>query len=123
MGTIHDRQGHASIALTHFQNALRIHQAKSLPGSDELANAYSAVAVELTASWKPLQAVEFANKAIDNLPANHNEKLNFNPDRYFRNRGRAHYVAGNFEAAKADFKEAEYWQSLIHGEDSHYHGE
>lgn len=77
----------------------------------------------MTASWRPSEALEHANKAIANCPTDHDEKLKFNPDRYLRNRGRTYFVAGNFEASKADFEEAEYWQSLIHGDDGHYHGE
>ncbi|KUJ20454.1 uncharacterized protein LY89DRAFT_771365 [Mollisia scopiformis] len=44
-------------------------------------------------------------------------------DRYLRNRARSYFVLGNYDAAKNDLKDAEYWQTLIHGEDSHYHGE
>ncbi|KAJ5803463.1 uncharacterized protein N7503_005913 [Penicillium pulvis] len=122
-GTIHDRQGHAGLALSYFEDSLKIHEAKSPPGSVQLSNAYSAVGVELTASWRPLDALEFANKAISGSPSEHAQKLKLNPDRYLRNRGRSYYVAEKYEDAKADFKEAEYWQTLIHGENSHYHGE
>lgn len=122
-GTIHDRQGHAGLALSYFEDALKIHEANSLPGSVELSNAYTAVAVELTASWRPLDALRFANKAIANSPTDHAQKLKVNPDRYLRNRGRSYYVAWQLEDAKADFKQAEYWQTLIHGDNTHYHGE
>ncbi|KAH8587394.1 hypothetical protein B0O99DRAFT_526932, partial [Bisporella sp. PMI_857] len=47
----------------------------------------------------------------------------FNPDRYLRNRGRSYFVVGNYNAPKTDLKKAKYWQTLIHGKDSHYHGE
>ena len=122
-GTIHERQGHAHIALQFDQDALKIHLAKSLADSVDLANAYSAVGVQYTALWQPLEGIEHQVKAIANSPVEHNKKLNFNPDRYLRNRARSYFVAGNYEASKTDLKEAEYWQSLIHGEDSHYHGE
>jgi tetratricopeptide (TPR) repeat protein len=122
-GTIHERQGHAYLALRFVQDALKIHLAKSPAGSVDLANAYSAVGVQYTALWQPLKGIENQVKAIANSPAEHDEKLKFNPDRYLRNRARSYFVAGNYEASKTDLKEAEYWQSLIHGEDSHYHGE
>jgi tetratricopeptide (TPR) repeat protein len=122
-GTIHDRQGHGYLALDLDLNALRIHEEKSVAGSVELANAYSAVGVQMTSLWRAAEGVEYQIKAIANSPNEHDEKLKFNPDRYLRNRARSYFVLGNYEASKNDLKDAEYWQNLIHGEDSHYHGE
>lgn len=96
---------------------------RSPAGSVELANAYSAVGVQLTSIWRAAEGVEYQIKAIVNSPVDHKEKLKFNPDRYLRNRARSHFVEGNYEASKTDLEDAEYWQTFIHGEDSHYHGE
>lgn len=54
-GTIHDRQGHGYLAFDLDSDALRIHKEKSTAGSVELANAYSAVGVQLTSSGEPLK--------------------------------------------------------------------
>lgn len=122
-GTIHERQGHGYLALDLDQAALDIHIQKSPAGSVELANAYSAVGVQLTSIWRASEGIEYQMKAITNSPADHDEKLKFNPDRYLRNRARSYFVEGNYEASKTDLHDAEYWQTLIHGKDSHYHGE
>jgi tetratricopeptide (TPR) repeat protein len=122
-GTIHDRQGHGYLAFDLDSDALRIHEEKSTAGSVELANAYSAVGVQLTSLWRAAEGVEYQMKAIANSPTELDEKLKFNLDRYLRNRARSYFVLGNYEASKADLKDSEYWQTLIHGTDSHYHGE
>ncbi len=122
-GTIHDRQGHGYLALDFDQAALDIHIQKSPAGSVELANAYSAVGVQLTSLWRASEGVECQMKAIANTPSDPDAMLKFNPDRYLRNRARSYFVEGNYEASKTDLKDAEYWQTIIHGKDSHYHGE
>ncbi|PVH79565.1 hypothetical protein DL98DRAFT_572409 [Cadophora sp. DSE1049] len=122
-GTIHERQGHGFLTLDFDQAALDIHIEKSPAGSVELANAYSAVGVQLTSIWRAAEGVESQMNAIANSPTDHDEKLKFNPDRYLRNRARSYFVEGKYEASKTDLKDAEYWQTLIHGKDSHYHGE
>jgi hypothetical protein len=122
-GTIHDRQGHGYLAFDLDSDALRIHEEKSTAGSVELTNAYSAVGVQLTSLWRAAEGVEYQMEAIANSPTEHDEKLKFNLDRYLRNRARSYFVLGNYEASKADLKDSEYWQTLIHGTDSHYHGE
>ena len=122
-GTIHDRQGHGHLALEFDQDALKIQIGKSPSGSVDLANSYSAVGFQLTSLWQAMEGVEYQNKAIDNSPTDHDGKLKFNPDRYLRNRARSYFIDGKYEDSKIDLKNAEYWQTLIHGKDSHYHGE
>jgi tetratricopeptide (TPR) repeat protein len=122
-GTVHDRQGHVATALAFYRDALRIHLKESPLGSVEVANAYSAVGNGFTGLWRASEGIEYAMYAIQNSPTDRDEKIKWNPDRYLRNRARSYFIDGQFEKSKADLEEAEYWQSLIHGEDSHYHGE
>ncbi len=122
-GTIHDRQRHGHLALKFDSDALDIHKKMPAPGSAELSNAYSAVGLQLISLWRAAEGVEMQMQAIANSPTDHDEKLQFNPDRYLRNRARSYFVEENFEASKKDLKDAEYWQTLLHGKDSHYHGE
>lgn len=122
-GTVHDRQAHVAKALGFYQDALRIHLKKSPPGSVEVANAYSAVGNAFTGLWQADKGIEYAMNAIENSPADRDEKIKWNPDRYLRNRARTYFTNGQFERAKTDLEEADDWQSLIHGDDSHYHGE
>jgi hypothetical protein len=121
--TIHDRQGHGHLALNFALDALRVHLLKSPAGSVELANAHSAAGVQLTSLWRAKEGSEYQTKAIENSPADHDEKLKFNPDRHLRNRAQSYFVDGDYERSKADLRDAEYWQALIHGENSHYLGE
>ena len=92
---------------------------------NDLANAYSDMGYSLRSAFKPLDALFYLDKAVDIAKSHPHPKryTNFNIDRFLRNRGRTKQQLMGFKEALEDFAGAEYYQSKIHGENSHYDGE
>jgi hypothetical protein len=93
------------------------------PHDERIPGAYNAVMNGLVGMWRASEAIEYGTKAIDYGSREPDERLNYNPDRYLRNRAHAYIYTGEFENARKDLTEASYWQVLKHGPNSHFDGE
>ncbi|KAI0104343.1 hypothetical protein GGR51DRAFT_522349 [Nemania sp. FL0031] len=123
ISTIYGRQSHVLKAQEAWSKMLEITLRLSLPNDERLPRAYNATVNGLVGMWKAKDAIEYGNKAVEYGPREVNERLQSNPDRWLRCRACAYYYINDLENAKKDLKEAEYWQDLKHGKNSHYHGE
>ncbi|KAJ8130610.1 hypothetical protein O1611_g3019 [Lasiodiplodia mahajangana] len=95
------------------------------PEENDLSNAYGDMGYSLCSAFQPSKALEYLDTAIE-MALLHPEPdcyQKYNIDHVFRNRGRAKAQLKDFRGAVDDFARAEYYQSKIHGENSHYDGE
>lgn len=123
IGTNHERQSHVELALAAFQEMHDICEELWLPFDVRIARAYNAVTNGLVGAWRAADAVVYGTKAVEYGPREPDLRVQLNPDRYLRCRACAYLYVGDLESAKEDLDEAEYWQDIKHGKDSHYHGE
>lgn len=77
------------------------------------------------AACEAKEGLEYLDKALalaETAPKPERYKL-YNIDRFLRNHGRGNMLLGRYDEAMKDFDRAEYYQSMIHGKNSHYDGE
>ncbi|KAI1130884.1 hypothetical protein F5Y10DRAFT_234969 [Nemania abortiva] len=123
ISTIYGRQSHVLKAQEAWSKMLEITLRFSLPNDERIPRAYNATVNGLVGMWKAKDAIEYGNKAVEYGPREVNKRLESNPDRWLRCRACAYYYINDLDNAKKDLEEAEYWQDLKHGKNSHYHGE
>lgn len=123
ISTTHGRQSQVLKAKEYWTEMLTITLSFSLPNDERVPRAYNATVNGLVGMWKAAEAIEYGNKAVEYGPRETNERLKSNPDRWLRCRGCAYFYNNEIDNAKKDLAEADFWQDLKHGKDSHYHGE
>ena len=122
--SLYERTGRSVRAIPNAKNALEIRQTKSHDNND-LANGFSDVGYSLVAAYEAEKGLEYLEKALalaEAVPEPERYQT-YSIDRFLRNHGRGNMLLGRYKEAKADFDRAEYYQGLIHGENSHYDGE
>jgi tetratricopeptide (TPR) repeat protein len=122
-GTLYRRIGLSGKAYDSFLQMLHIRELH-LPGDDrDVMGAYSSVSLALTGIYRGEEALAYMGHVFEHLDGKPEDEIlkRWNPDRFLRNRGRTYYLLNQFDKAIKDFEKAEYYQTKIHGEDSHYH--
>ncbi|KAK4156150.1 hypothetical protein C8A00DRAFT_30962 [Chaetomidium leptoderma] len=117
--------GRSNKACTAAHTELAILTKHDSPEDNNLANAYSNVGYALLSVYKAAEGIKYLDTAVAMARA-HAEPAcyrEYNIDRFLRNRGRCRQQMKQFDQARRDFLEAEYFQAKIHGPDSHYDGE
>lgn len=123
ISTTYGRQSHVLKAREAWSKMLAITLKFWSPNDERIPRAYNATVNGLVGMWQAEEAIKYGNKAVEYGPREVNERLKSNPDRWLRCRACAYYYINDLENAKKDLAEAEYWQDLKHGKNSHYHGE
>ena len=123
ISTIYGRQSHVLKAREAWGKMLTITLNFWSPDDERVPRAYNATVNGLVGMWQAEDAIEYGNKAVDYGAREVKSRLKSNPDRWLRCRACAFYYVGDLQNARKDLAEAEYWQDLKHGIDSHYHGE
>lgn len=111
-------------AIPKAKKALEIRESSATDKND-LANGFSDVGYSSVAAYEAEQGLQYLEKALsiaEASPEPDRYKV-YNIDRFLRNHGRGNMLLGRYDAAKADFDRAEYYQPMIHGKNSHYDGE
>lgn len=129
-GTLYDRTGRSMLAFDVYRTIYEIRLATYIntdPYCNDMANGYSLMNLATTGVWQGEAGLEWIDKAIEYMRKQNtsDEELakTYNADRFWRNRGRTDYLLARYEEAKYDFDQAEKYQFLMHGKDSHYDGE
>jgi hypothetical protein len=123
ISTIYGRQSQVLKAKEAWGEMLAITIEFWSSNDERVPRAYNATVNGLVGMWRAAEAIQYGNKAVDYGPRETTERLKSNPDRWLRCRACAFLYNDDIENAKKDLVEAEYWQDLKHGKDSHYHGE
>ena len=122
--SLYERIGRSVKAILNARGALTIRESKTKDEND-LANGFSDVGYSLIAAYQAEEGLKYLEKALAIAEAvREPERYKvFSMDRFLRYHGRGNMLLGRYSEARADFDKAEYYQSKIHGKNSHYDGE
>ncbi|KAH6615690.1 hypothetical protein B0J18DRAFT_437947 [Chaetomium sp. MPI-SDFR-AT-0129] len=122
---LYERTGRSNKACAAAKTEFALLQKHCLDKDAEIANAHSNVGYTMVSAHKASEAIKYLDTAVAMAKAHPEPRCyqDYNIDRFLRNRGRCRQQLGQFDEAERDFLEAEYFQTKLHGPDSHYDGE